>query len=71
MPRTYKTRDGDWYDVISLREYGTEYFLDKIIDANPGYYDVTRFVDGILLTIPDLPANLAVPNPPWIAVSSS
>ena len=70
MPRIYKTRDGDKYDLISFREYGSEYHRDIINDANPLYYDTVRFEDGTLLTIPDLPANLQEPNPPWIAIAA-
>jgi phage tail protein X len=70
MPTTYKTRDGDKYDLISFRVYGTEYHRDVLNEANPLYYDVTRFEDGNLLTVPDLSADFAQPNPPWIAISS-
>jgi phage tail protein X len=71
MPKTIKTRDGDWYDIISLREYGSEFYLDRIIDANPRYYDVTRFADGISLTIPDLPTPGVTGYPPWVAIGSA
>jgi phage tail protein X len=68
MPRTYTTRDGDMYDLISYRMYGSEYHLDTIIDANPLYYDVLHFDDGCDLLIPDLPSPATIGGPPWIAL---
>ena len=70
MPRTYFTVDGDMWDLVSFKNYGSEYHVDTLIDANPLYYDATRFEDGALLTIPDLPADEAQPNPPWVAIAA-
>jgi phage tail protein X len=70
MPSIYKTRDGDMWDLISYRVYGSEYHLDVLIDANPLFYEATRFEDGDLLTVPDLPADFALPNPPWVALAA-
>ena len=70
MPRLYTTRDSDMWDLISFKMYGSEYYRDAIVDANPLYYDVERFTDGSVLTIPDLPPDATVSNPPWVAIGS-
>lgn len=67
----YTTVDGDMYDLISYKMYGSEYHVDQIIDANPLYFNVIRFTTGFVLNIPILSVETVIPNPPWVTVSST
>lgn len=64
--KTYRTVEGDAFDLISLREYNTEKNASYIIQANPDYSDVLIFEAGVELQIPVFD-NTAIPTtlPPW------
>lgn len=67
MPKTYSTVQGDTWDIISLKSYGSEKHIDVLINAN--YKEQERFIfpAGVVLTVPELPET-AVNNtnlPPW------
>lgn len=55
MTKTYITKQGDTWDAISLREYGDERFMDRIIAANQIHINITVFSADIVLTIPAVP----------------
>lgn len=63
----YTTRQGDTWDVISLRLYGAERFMDRLIDANRDYREVGAFSAGIVLVAPDIPEAERETTllPPW------
>jgi len=67
MPKTYTTKQGDTWDVISLLAYGTELLVDDLIDANWELRNVAIFSAGVLVVIPDAtPEQVASTNlPPW------
>lgn len=65
---TYKTQLGDTWDLIALRVYGDEHFMNVLIAANIEHRKTAIFSNGIVLTVPDIDttspdfeANL----PPW------
>jgi len=66
---TIVTNDGERWDQLSSRAYGTPFEMRKIIDANPdvGIYD--RLPGGWTLTIPVIDGQPAASNsklaPPW------
>ena len=63
---TYKTEQGDTWDVLALDIYGSEKLAHVIQTANPRYLDVIYFPYGVTLFIPETPAQLsALPAPPW------
>lgn len=63
--REYVTVQGDTWDIISLKAYLSEKYMDKLIDANSIHRETIFFSAGITLQVPDLiitqPNNL----PPW------
>lgn len=69
--KTYVTAQGDTYDQISLKEYGTEYAVRDLIAENaflnPMLATVWRFPAGVTLKIPELKAGAAdyLELPPW------
>ena len=51
---TYITVQGDPWDRISLKVYGSEYFSNELMGANPAYLTVVMFESGVVLTVPDI-----------------
>jgi phage tail protein X len=65
MSRTYITVQGDMYDYISLKEYGTELLGHRLMEANPALHLIRIFGGGITLQVPDMPAVRTVNLVPW------
>lgn len=66
MSAPYKTRSGDAWDAIALRESGSENFMPDWLDANPAYRYTARFDAGVDLKRPTLPTPArAASLPPW------
>ena len=66
MAKTYKTVEGDTFDLLAITFYDEERLASTIIQANPDYCDVVIFDAGVELTIPDEPAAEAPSSlPPW------
>ena len=70
---TYKTEQGDTWDIIALRVYGDEHFMDTLIKANLEHRKTVIFGHGVVLTVPEIDttskefeANL----PPWKRLGS-
>lgn len=64
---TYKTIQGDTWDIISFRVYGDEHYIDRLIAANAAHRGVVLFPAGIVLDVPEIETD-AVSNedlPPW------
>lgn len=62
----YTTREGDTFDLLSLRFYNEEKLANHIIEANPDYADVVVFSGGINLTIPVIEEpELTETKAPW------
>ena len=63
---TYRTVQGDTFDIISLMQYNAEKYASAIIEANPEYSDVLIFDAGVELQIPVF-SNATIPTtlPPW------
>lgn len=65
MSSTYNTIQGDMWDLISFRVYGSEKYIGELLDANPQYRDIMAFSAGITLTCPDIKAGTHKVMPPW------
>lgn len=65
MPNIYSTMQGDTWDIVSLRAYGTEKKMGELITANPNHRETVFFAANIRLIIPDLPAPIKSNLPPW------
>lgn len=63
--RTYTTIQGDMWDIISYRVYGTEMYIDKLIKANPEHVKTVIFDAGIKLNVPDVEIPSSDTLPPW------
>ncbi|MBP2655894.1 MAG: tail family protein [Firmicutes bacterium] len=65
MASTYKTKQGDTWDLIAYKQYGDEYKMQDLIEANPDYVTTVIFSAGIELTMPDSDSTTATNLPPW------
>ncbi len=52
--KTYTTVQGDMWDNISLKFYGSERYIDRLINANFKYREEAVFSAGIVLSIPEI-----------------
>ncbi|MDP5277140.1 tail protein X [Chengkuizengella axinellae] len=62
--RQYTTIQGDMWDSISYKMYGTESNMSILIQANTEHMETTIFTAGITLNVPEVETentNL----PPW------
>ena len=58
--KTYTTIQGDMWDSVSLKVYGNEKYIDKLIKANFKYREEAVFPAGIVLKIPENPEDLCL-----------
>ena len=68
--RLYQTSQGDMWDTISLRVYGTEKLIHLLIEANHEYRNTAVFSANCELQIPYAPRGERVSFPPWRAGSN-
>lgn len=66
MNRTYRTIQGDTWDMIAYKIYGNELYMNELLEANAKYQDVVIFPAGITLIIPEI-SRITEPKvlPPW------
>lgn len=50
---TYTTRQGDMWDMISLKVWGDEHLMHLLLDANRAWMHVGVFDAGVVLTVPE------------------
>lgn len=62
---SYVTIQGDMWDSISFKNYGSEYYIAELIEANLEYREVVIFPANISLTIPDIDVPTTQILPPW------
>ena len=52
---TYTTIQGDTWDLISAKVYGSESYTSLLMENNPKLLDYFVFPAGVVITIPDKP----------------
>lgn len=52
MATQYKTQQGDTFDIIALRLFGDETFMDALIKANFEHRKTLIFGSGVVLNVP-------------------
>jgi phage tail protein X len=67
MASTYRTVQGDTWDIISKKQYGSENYVDALIAANWAQRLKVFFPAGIELTIPEITVEEQASQnlPPW------
>ena len=63
----YKTVQGDTWDIVSKKQYGTEKHMSLLIQNNPEYSEIVIFPAGIILKTPEIETSLSRLQglPPW------
>lgn len=62
---TYMTSQGDTWDMIAYKLYGSVKLLPLLINANGRHADTVIFSDGLVLQVPSEPEELPTELPPW------
>lgn len=65
MGKTYVTVQGDMWDAISYKLYGSEKYTGLLMQANMEFLDTFVFSAGTVLNVPALEAGKAADMPPW------
>lgn len=65
MSNTYITVQGDMWDFIAKKVYGSEAGMNKLIEANHQYIDIVVFPAGLTLAIPSWAPPKTDMLPPW------
>ncbi len=55
--KTYKTLQGDTWDLISYKLYGSEKHIDELMQENMPFVDYVVFPANIILNVPELPVS--------------
>ncbi len=64
--KTYKTAQGDTWDIASYRIYGDEGHVGALVAVNPTHVNTVIFPAGVMLTIPEVTVLSSATNlPPW------
>lgn len=62
----YTTVQGDTWDLIAYKLWGSEYLLPLLYDANPLLADTLIFKAGIVLNVPEIENETdEVDRPEW------
>ena len=61
----YTTIQGDMWDGIAKKLYGTEKAMNVLLEANQQYRSVVIFGAGIVLNVPESTAPKLDTLPPW------
>jgi hypothetical protein len=63
--RKYTTVSGDMWDKIAHSQMGDAMHKDKLMLANREHAHTYIFTAGIVLSIPEVPPEIAAGLPPW------
>lgn len=61
----YTTVQGDTWDIISLKVYGSEKHIGKIMLANPELANIIYFSANVEVICPDIEIQASRNIPPW------
>lgn len=65
MADIYVTTQGDTWDSIAYDQYGSEEYMQLLIEANWPLLDVLVFSSGTEIVLPDLPEEIDTDLPFW------
>ena len=61
----HRTIQGDTWDMIAKKVYGAERHLDYLMASNFELLDYFIFPAGIVVKVPELPAEISEDLPSW------
>ncbi|BAQ11442.1 hypothetical protein OXB_2972 [Bacillus sp. OxB-1] len=62
----YTTIQGDTWDLIAYRLWGSEYLLPLLLEANPEHKDIVIFSGAVILNVPDIDTSIYTDRPDWL-----
>lgn len=65
MATKYTTVQGDTWDLISYKVYGSEKYIGNLMQANFALLDYTVFPSGLIIVVPVLPIEETDDAPEW------
>ena len=65
MADTYTTIQGDMWDSISYKVYGSEKYVGLLMKSNPTLLDIFIFGAGTVLSVPELEDEKESDMPSW------
>ena len=65
MSKTYTTIQGDTWDLIAYKLYGSEKYMKNLIQANWPLLEVLVFSSGTVINVPDIPEDSDEDAPFW------
>ena len=65
MLSTYTTIQGDMWDTIAYKVYGSESGMNTLLEANQEYDDVVVFPANVVLQVPEYTSTETFNLPPW------
>lgn len=65
MSTTYTTIQGDTWDLIAYKLYGSEKYMKNLIEANWPLLEVLVFSSGTVINVPDIPEDSNTDAPFW------
>ena len=63
--KLHRTTEGETWDLVSKKYYGTEKLMHKLLEANPEFKDFVVFPAGVVLKIPEVEIKTTEELPPW------
>lgn len=63
-----KTMQGDTWDLLSFRAYGTAAYMHRLIEANPAHRRKAILPGGLYINVPEIDTAAEITNesiPPW------
>lgn len=64
---SYTTSQGDTWDLIAYKLWGSEYLLPLLLEANPKHRHTLFFSGDVVLNVPDIDTAIYTPRPAWLA----
>lgn len=64
---SYTTNQGETWDLIAYKLWGSEYLLPLLLEANPKHRHTLFFSGDVVLNVPDIDTAIYTPRPAWLA----
>lgn len=66
MMDSYITVQGETWDLIAFKIWGSEYLFPLLLEVNSQYRHIVIFSGGIELKVPEIDTSLYVERPSWL-----
>lgn len=63
---SYTTIQGETWDLIAYRLWGSEYLLPLLLEANPKHREIVFFPGDVVLNVPVLDTAIYTQRPSWL-----